>query len=105
MLISVVLIVVLWSMILLLFRVILVEYVCCVIDSCDFMIVVGLCDWVVLLLLVCLGLCGGEVIMLWLDDIDWDVGCLCVCGKNGRECWMFLLVDVGEVIVDYLCSG
>jgi site-specific recombinase XerD len=58
-----------------------------------------------LLLLARLGLRGGEVITLLLDDIDWDAGLLCVRGKNGRQCLMPLPVDVGEAIAAYLQHG
>lgn len=75
------------------------------IDSCDPTTAVGLRDRAVLLLLARLGLRGGEVITLRLDDIDWDAGCLRVRGKNGRECRMPLPVDAGEAIADYLRSG
>lgn len=75
------------------------------IDSCDTATTVGLRDRAVLLLLARLGLRGGEVITLRLDDIDWDAGRLCVRGKNGRECLMPLPADVGEAIAAYLRNG
>lgn len=75
------------------------------IASCDSGTVVGRRDRAVLLLLARLGLRGGEVITLTLDDIDWDVGRLRVRGKNGRECLMPLPADVGEAIAAYLRNG
>jgi integrase/recombinase XerD len=75
------------------------------IDSCDAATAVGRRDRAVLLLLARLGLRGGEVITLMLDDIDWDAGRLRVRGKNGRECLMPLPADVGEAIAAYLRSG
>lgn len=75
------------------------------IDSCDTGTAVGRRDRAVLLLLARLGLRGGEVITLTLDDIDWDAGRLRVRGKNGRECLMPLPADVGGAIAAYLCSG
>lgn len=75
------------------------------IDSCDPATAVGRRDRAVLLMLARLGLRGGEVITLMLDDIDWDAGRLRVRGKNGRECLMPLPTDVGEAIAAYLRSG
>jgi integrase/recombinase XerD len=75
------------------------------IDSCDLATAVGRRDRAVLLLLARLGLRGGEVITLMLDDIDWDAGRMRVRGKNGRECLMPLPADVGEAIAAYLRSG
>lgn len=75
------------------------------IESCDPGTAVGRRDRAVLLLLARLGLRGGEVISLMLDDIDWDAGHLRVRGKNGRECLMPLPVDVGQAIAAYLRSG
>jgi len=37
-----------------------------------------------LLLLARLGLRGGEVANLTLEDIDWEGGCVTVRGKTGR---------------------
>ncbi|HEY8706867.1 MAG TPA: site-specific integrase [Burkholderiaceae bacterium] len=76
-----------------------------VIESCDLSTVVGRRDRAVLLLLARLGLRGGEVITLLLEDIDWDAGRLCVRGKNGHQCLMPLPVDVGEAIAAYLQNG
>lgn len=75
------------------------------IDSCDPGTAVGRRDRAVLLLLARLGLRGGEVISLMLDDIDWDAGYLRVRGKNGHECLMPLPVDVGQAIAEYLRNG
>ena len=76
-----------------------------VIDSCDPGTTVGQRDRAILLVLARLGLRGGEVVTLLLDDVDWDAGSLRVRGKNGRECLMPLPVDVGEAIAAYLHSG
>ncbi|PXX07150.1 site-specific recombinase XerD [Paraburkholderia tropica] len=86
-------------------RAISAEHARRVIDSCDPTTAVGLRDRAVLLLLARLGLRGGELITLLLDDIDWDDGRLRVRGKNGRECLMPLPTDAGEAIVAYLRSG
>ena len=76
-----------------------------VIASCDQRTAVGRRDRAVLLMLARLGLRGGEVLGLLLEDIDWDAGLLHVRGKNGRECLMPLPVDVGEAIAAYLRQG
>lgn len=75
------------------------------IDSCDPATAVGRRDRAVLLLLARLGLRGGEVLALTLEDIDWNASRLCVRGKNGHECLMLLPTDVGEAIAAYLQYG
>jgi integrase/recombinase XerD len=75
------------------------------IDGCDPTTAVGRRDRAILLLLARLGLRGGEVLALRLDDIDWSMSRLHVRGKNGRECLMPLPVDVGEAIAAYLQDG
>lgn len=75
------------------------------IDSCDQATAVGRRDCAVLLLLARLGLRGGEVLALMLEDIDWNAGRLCVRGKNGHECLMPLPIDVGQAIAAYLQHG
>lgn len=86
-------------------RAILAEHASRVIDSCDLGTPMGLRDRAILLLLARLGLRGGEVITLLLEDIDWDAGHLRVRGKNGRECLMPMPADVGEAIAMYLQRG
>lgn len=86
-------------------RAISVEHARRVIDSCDINTSVGLRDRAILLLLARLGLRGGEVITLRLDDIDWDASRLCIRGKNGRECLMPMPADVGKAIATYLHRG
>lgn len=76
-----------------------------VIGSCDLGTAVGRRNRAILLLLARLGLRGGEVITLLLDDIDWDAGRLRIRGKNGRECMMPLPADVGKAIAEYLLRG
>lgn len=86
-------------------RAISAEHARLVIESCDLSTAVGRRDRAVLLLLSRLGLRGGEVITMLLEDIDWDAGLLCVRGKNGHQCLMPLPVDVGEAIAAYLRQG
>lgn len=62
-------------------------------------------DYAILLLLARLGLRASEVVMLELDDIDWEVGCLHVHTKGGQRTELPLPADVGEAIVEYLQHG
>jgi integrase/recombinase XerD len=66
---------------------------------------VGRRDYAILLLLARLGLRASEVVRLELEDIDWQAGCLSVCGKGGRRHQLPLPKDVGEAIVAYLKRG
>jgi site-specific recombinase XerD len=75
------------------------------IEGCDKSTADGRRDRAILLLLARLGLRGGEVNALLLDDVSWETGRLRVRGKNRRECLMPLPCDVGEAIADYLQHG
>lgn len=59
-------------------------------------------DRAIVLLLCRLGLRGGEVISLRLDDIDWRSGEIVVEGKGGRRDRLPLPADVGAALSDYL---
>ena len=52
-----------------------------VLESCDCNTAVGRRDHAILLLLARLGLRGGEVATLTLEDIDWDKGLVTLTGK------------------------
>jgi integrase len=58
-----------------------------------------------LVLLVRLGLRGGEVVALELGDIDWRAGEIVVRGKGRAEERLPLPTDVGEALSSYLCRG
>jgi len=73
--------------------------------SCDQDTLIGQRDYVILLLLARLGLRAGDVVDMTLDDIDWEVGELIVCGKSNRQERLPLAQDVGEALVKYLCDG
>lgn len=62
-------------------------------------------DYAILLLLARLGLRGGEITALTLEDLDWEEGLIRVRGKGGRFTQMPLPSDVGEAIADYLKDG
>lgn len=52
-----------------------------------------------------LGLRAGEVALLRLEDIDWRVGVLTVCGKGARRDRVPLPADVGKLLAAYLRHG
>jgi site-specific recombinase XerD len=62
----------------------------------------GCRDYAILMVLCRLGLRGGELIGLTLDDIDWRAGEIVVVGKGGRRDRLPLPVDVGSALADYL---
>jgi integrase len=73
--------------------------------SCDRRRPIGRRDYAILMLLCRLGLRGGEVVGLSLDDIDWRAGEIVVAGKGGRRDRLPLPADVGAALVDYLRHG
>jgi site-specific recombinase XerD len=70
--------------------------------SCDRRTPSGQRDYAILLLLARLGLRGGEVRALTLDDLDWERGELLVRGKGQRCERLPLPKDVGMALVHYL---
>jgi integrase/recombinase XerD len=70
--------------------------------SCDRRRPIGRRDYAILMLLCRLGLRGGEVVGLTLDDIDWRAGEIVVAGKGGRRDRLPLAADVGAALADYL---
>jgi len=70
--------------------------------SCDRRTPAGVRDYAILLLLARLGLRGGEVRALTLDDVDWDRGEVLVRGKGPRHERLPLPTDVGTALVHYL---
>jgi site-specific recombinase XerD len=81
------------------------EQVECLLQSCNQDTPVGRRDYVILLLMARLGLRAGDVVHMTLDDIDWEVGELIVCGKSNRQQRLPLPQEVGEALVKYLCDG
>ena len=73
-----------------------------VLNACDRTSPVGRRDYAILLLLARLGLRGGEVVRLELDDIDWHAGALTVRGKGSVRSQLPLPCDVGEALTTYL---
>jgi integrase len=76
-----------------------------ILAGCDRRRALGRRDYAILMLLARLGLRGGEVVGLWLEDIDWRAGELTVKGKGGRLDRLPLPVDVGEALAGYLRRG
>jgi site-specific recombinase XerD len=70
--------------------------------SCDRRTPAGQRDYAILLLLARLGLRGGEVLALTLDDLDWERGEVLVRGKGQRFERLPLPKDVGAALVHYL---
>lgn len=73
-----------------------------VLNACERTSPVGRRDYAILLLLARLGLRGGEVVRLELDDIDWHSGALTVRGKGSVRSQLPLPSDVGEALATYL---
>jgi len=73
-----------------------------VLRCCDRRTKTGKRDYAILLLLARLGLRGGEVAKLTLDDIGWDAGELLIRGKGAAMNKLPLREDVGSALADYL---
>jgi site-specific recombinase XerD len=73
-----------------------------VLHACDRTTPVGRRDYAILLLLARLGLRGGEVVRLDLDDIDWHTGEVTVRGKGSVRSRLPLPCDVGDALATYL---
>lgn len=71
---------------------------------CDRSSPAGKRDYAVLLLLARLGLRGGEVMAMTLDDVDWERGEIIVRGKGQRLERLPLPEDVGAALACYLCD-
>jgi site-specific recombinase XerD len=73
--------------------------------GCDRRTRMGRRDYAIVTLLARLGLRGGEVAALRLEDIDWRAGQLLVRGKGGSRQVLPLPVDVGQAVAAYLRHG
>lgn len=65
----------------------------------------GLRDHAILMLMARLGLRGGEVVALVLEDFDWRAGTVRIHGKGGRQDLLPLPADVGAAVARYLRHG
>ncbi len=70
--------------------------------SCDRRAVAGSRDHAIVLMLSRLGLRASEVAGVMLDDIDWRLGEVVICGKRSRIDRLPLPGEVGEALADYL---
>jgi site-specific recombinase XerD len=73
-----------------------------VIAACDVSKPHGVRDRAILLLLARLGLRGGDVFAMRIDDIDWREATLRVRGKGRREVRLPLPQDAGDAVLVYL---
>ncbi|EQD48729.1 integrase/recombinase, partial [mine drainage metagenome] len=73
-----------------------------VLKSCDRSTPSGQRDYAILLLLARLGLRGGEVLAMTLEDLDWERGEVLVRGKGQRFERLPLPQEVGKALVHYL---
>lgn len=73
-----------------------------ILEHCDRTRPQGRRDYAILLLLARLGLRGGEIVGLTLDDVAWDLGQITVRGKGGRLAQLPLPADAGKALADYL---
>jgi site-specific recombinase XerD len=71
---------------------------------CDRSTPTGKRDYAILLLLARLGLRGGEVVAISLEDLDWERGEIVVRGKGQRLERLPLPADVGAALACYLCD-
>jgi site-specific recombinase XerD len=71
-------------------------------QQCNRRTAVGQRNFAIILTLARLGLRGGEVAAMTLDDIDWEAGELVVHGKGSRQERLPLPRDVGLAIATYL---
>ena len=76
-----------------------------VLDSCDQTTIKGQRDYTVLLLLARLGLRGGELVAMRLDDINWEAGEMLIRGKGQRHDRLPIPKDVGKALATYLRHG
>jgi site-specific recombinase XerD len=73
-----------------------------VLRACNRHTAAGRRDYAILLLLARLGLRGGEVVALQLDDLNWRAGEIMVRGKGLFHDRMPLPSDVGKALASYL---
>lgn len=76
-----------------------------IISCCDTSTPVGRRDKAIMLLLARLGLRGGDIASLRLEDIDWTEASIRVTGKGRRQTRLPLPQQVGDAILEYLQYG
>ncbi len=73
-----------------------------VLNARDRRMATGRRAYAILLLLARLGLRSGEVVTLWLEDINWRAGEILIRGKRLLQDRMPIPEDVGEALASYL---
>lgn len=76
-----------------------------IIDACESSTPIGRRDRAIILLLARLGLRGGDIAGLKLNDIDWLEASIRFSGKGHREVRLPLPQEVGDAILEYLKNG
>ena len=76
-----------------------------IINTCDTSTSIGIRDRAILLLLARLGLRGGDIATLKLNDINWQEGSIRFLGKGRYENRLPLPQEVGDAILKYLQNG
>jgi integrase/recombinase XerD len=71
-------------------------------SQCNQRTATGQRNFTILLILARLGLRASEIMLMTLDDIDWEAGEIVVRGKGSRHERLPLPRDVGEAIATYL---
>jgi site-specific recombinase XerD len=73
-----------------------------ILECCDRLRPPGRRNYAILVLLARLGLRGGELVRLTLDDLHWETGEITVGGKGKRWDRLPLPDDAGRALVEYL---
>ena len=73
--------------------------------TCDRTTPIGRRDHAIVLLLARLALRAGEVVVMTLDDVDWNKSVVIVTGKGQKREGLPLPHDVGEALAGYLREG
>lgn len=74
-------------------------------QSCETTTATGKRNFAILLLLARLGLRAGEIVVMTLDEINWENGVIAICGKGSRQNQLPIPQDVGKALSIYLCDG
>lgn len=76
-----------------------------ILNACDATTPTGARDRAILLLAARLGLRGGDIASLRLDDLDWTKGQVRVSGKSQQLTWLPLPQDAGDAVLHYLTTA
>ncbi len=76
-----------------------------IVEKTDRSTPIGLRNYALLTMLNELGLRGGEVIKLQLQDLDFEQGRIAISGKGGRAATVPMTAQVGEALIAYIEQG